>query len=63
MNVINHFCHLEPQRHNTCTKLDLSAADCDQLTLVDEYPFVKANPVDPDDMPYSVESHLGVLVC
>ena len=25
--------------------------------------FVKANRVDPDDMPYSVESHLGVLVC
>ena len=25
--------------------------------------FVKANRVDPDDMPYSVENHLGVLVC
>ena len=25
--------------------------------------FVKANRVDPDDMPYSVEYHLGVLVC
>ena len=25
--------------------------------------FVKANRVDPDDMPYSAEYHLGVLVC
>ena len=25
--------------------------------------FVKANRVDPDDMPYSVEYHLGFLVC
>ena len=25
--------------------------------------FVKANRVDPNDMPYYVEYHLGVLVC
>ena len=25
--------------------------------------FVKTNRVVPDDMPYSVEYHLGVLVC
>ena len=25
--------------------------------------FVKANRVDPNDMPYSVEYHQGVLVC
>ena len=63
MYVINHLCHLEPQSHNTCTRLDLSAAHCDQITSVVEYRVVKANRVDPDDMPYSVEYHLGVLVC
>ena len=25
--------------------------------------FVKANRVDPDDVPYSVDYHLGVLIC
>ena len=64
MYVINHLCHLEPQSHNTCTKLDLSAAHCDQITSVVECrAFVKANRADLYDMSYSVESHLGVLVC
>ena len=36
MFVINHLCHLEPQSHNTCTRLDLSAAHCDQITSVVE---------------------------
>ena len=34
-----------------------------KLLLLSSIAFVKANRVDPDDMPYSVESHLGVLVC
>ena len=33
------------------------------LLLLSSIAFVKANRVDLDDMPYSVESHLGVLVC
>ena len=34
-----------------------------KLLLLSSIAFVKANRVDPDDMPCSVESHLGVLVC
>ena len=34
-----------------------------KLLLLSSIAFIKANRVDPDDMPYSVESHLGVLVC
>ena len=34
-----------------------------KLLLLSSIAFVKANRVDPDDMPYSVESFLGVLVC
>ena len=63
MYVSNHSCHLEPQSHNTGTRFDLSAAYCDQITSMSSIAFVKANRVDPDDMPYSVEYHLGVLVC
>ena len=37
MYVINHLCHLERQSHNTCTRLDLSAAHCDQITSCFEY--------------------------
>ena len=37
MYVIDHLCHLEPQSHNTCIRLDLSAAHCDQITSVVEY--------------------------
>ena len=37
-HILNHLCHLEPKSHyNTCTRLDLSAADCDQITSVVEY--------------------------
>ena len=62
MYVIDHLCHLEPQSHNTCTGLDLSAAHCDQIPSVVEYRVCKSKPCR-HDMPYSVESHLGVLVC
>ena len=34
-----------------------------KLLRLSSIAFVKANRVDPDDMPYSVKSHLGVLVC
>ena len=34
-----------------------------KLLRLSSIAFVKANRVDPDDMPYSVESHLNVLVC
>ena len=34
-----------------------------KLLRLSSIAFVKANRVDPDYMPYSVESHLGVLVC
>ena len=34
-----------------------------KLLRLSSITFIKANCVDPDDMPYSVESHLGVLVC
>ena len=34
-----------------------------KLLRLSSIPFIKANRVDLDDMPYSVESHLGVLVC
>ena len=44
MYVINHLCHLEPQSHNTCTRLDLSAAQCDQITSVVEYCVCKSKP-------------------
>ena len=63
MYVINHLCHLEPQSHNTCTRLDLSAAHWDQLLRLSSIAFVKANRAGLDDMPYSFEYHLGVLVC
>ena len=33
-----------------------------KLLWLSSIAFVKANRVDPDDMPYSVEYHLGVLV-
>ena len=44
MYVINHLYHLEPQSHNTCTRLDLSAAHCDQITSVVEYRVCKSKP-------------------
>ena len=34
-----------------------------KLLRLSSIAFVKANRADLDDMPYSVESHLGVLVC
>ena len=34
-----------------------------KLLRLSSIALVKANRVDPDDMLYSVESHLGVLVC
>ena len=34
-----------------------------KLLRLSSIAFIKANRVDPYDMPYSVESHLGVLVC
>ena len=34
-----------------------------KLVPLSSIAFVKANRVDPNDIPYSVESHLGVLVC
>ena len=34
--TIYHLCHLEPESQNTCTRLDLSAAHCDQITSVVE---------------------------
>ena len=34
-----------------------------KLLRLSSIAFVKANRVDPDNMPYSVESRLGVLVC
>ena len=34
-----------------------------KLLRLSSIAFVKANRVDSDDMPYSVEYHLGVLVC
>ena len=34
-----------------------------KLLQLSSIAFVKANRVDPDDMPYSVKSHLGVLFC
>ena len=34
-----------------------------KLLLLSSIAFVKANRVVPGDMQYSVESHLGVLVC
>ena len=45
--VINYLCHLEPQSHNTCTRLDLSAAHCDQITSVVEYRVCKIKPCRP----------------
>ena len=55
----NHTCHFEHQSHGwICLLLILT-----KLLRLSSIEFVKANRVDPDDMPYSVESHLGVLVC
>ena len=34
-----------------------------KLLRLSNIAFVKANRVDPDDVPYSVNYHLGVLVC
>ena len=34
-----------------------------KLLRLSSIAFIKANRVDPNDMPYYVESHLGVLVC
>ena len=34
-----------------------------KLLQLSSIAFVKANRVDPADMPYSVEYHMGVLVC
>ena len=34
-----------------------------KLLRLSSIAFVKVNHADLDDMPYSVESHLGVLVC
>ena len=34
-----------------------------KLLRMSSIAFVKANRADLDDMPYSVESHLGVFVC
>ena len=47
MYVINYLCHLEPQSHNTCTRLDLSDAHCDQITSVVEYGVCKSKPCRP----------------
>ena len=47
MFVINLLCHLEPQSHHTCTRLDLSAAHCDQITSVVEYRVCKSKPCRP----------------
>ena len=59
MYVFNHTCHLEHQSHGwICLLLILT-----KLLRLSSIEFVKANIVDPDDMPYSVEIHLGVLVC
>ena len=47
MYVIDHLCHLEPQSHNTCTRLYLSAGYCDQITSVVEYRVYKSKPCRP----------------
>ena len=42
LSCINHLCYHEPQSHNNCTRLDLSAAHCDQITSVVEYRVCKS---------------------
>ena len=65
LNVLTRIKILEPQSHNTCTGwicLLLIVTKLLPLSL-SSIAFVKANRADLDDMPYSVEYHLGVLVC
>ena len=63
MYVINDVCHLEPQSHNACPGWICLLLIVTKLLRLSSIAFVKVKRVDPDDMPYSVESHLGVLVC